>query len=285
MSYLKIPNLYKNQDILLFKECFAMEKIHGTSTHISWKNNSLSFFSGGTKHENFVSLFDQEFLISKFKEIGHDEITVFGEGYGGKEQGMKKTYGDKLKFIAFEVKIGDSWLNVEHAENICKFLGLEFVHYVKISTDLKEIDAQRDADSVQAIRNGCGAGHIREGIILHPLIEVRKNNGERIIAKHKRDEFRETKTPRPIVDPERLKVLNDAELIAKEWVTKNRLEHILQKIPDYGIEKMSDIIGAMINDIKIEGAGEIVWTKDVEKIISRETALLFKNEMKKNLYK
>lgn len=29
MSYLHIPNLYKDQTILMFKEVFAMEKIHG----------------------------------------------------------------------------------------------------------------------------------------------------------------------------------------------------------------------------------------------------------------
>lgn len=58
---------------------------------------------------------------------------------------------------------------------------------------------------VQAIRNGMGS-HIREGVILRPLIEVRKNNDERIIVKHKRDEFRETKEHRHVeTDPDKLK--------------------------------------------------------------------------------
>jgi hypothetical protein len=30
MGYLHIDNLYKSQDILLFKRCYALEKIHGT---------------------------------------------------------------------------------------------------------------------------------------------------------------------------------------------------------------------------------------------------------------
>lgn len=37
MSYADIENLYKNRRIMLFKECYAMEKIHGTSAHVGWK--------------------------------------------------------------------------------------------------------------------------------------------------------------------------------------------------------------------------------------------------------
>ena len=29
MSYMEIPNLYKDKTILMFKQCYAMEKIHG----------------------------------------------------------------------------------------------------------------------------------------------------------------------------------------------------------------------------------------------------------------
>lgn len=29
MGYMHINNLYKNQEILMFKECFALEKVHG----------------------------------------------------------------------------------------------------------------------------------------------------------------------------------------------------------------------------------------------------------------
>ena len=31
MGYLHIENLYKAQDILLFRECYALEKVHGTA--------------------------------------------------------------------------------------------------------------------------------------------------------------------------------------------------------------------------------------------------------------
>ena len=60
MAYRHIDNLYKNQDILLFKECYASEKIHGTSAHVRWtEEGGLSFFSGGEQHDRFMALLQQ----------------------------------------------------------------------------------------------------------------------------------------------------------------------------------------------------------------------------------
>ena len=287
MAYLhKINNLYKDQSILMFNETFCLEKLHGTNIKLTYSiEEGLRFFSGGARYENFIKLFNQEEILEKLKLIGHN-ITLYGECIGGKEQGMSHTYGDKMSCVFFDVKIGDSWLSVPQAEDFCKSLNLEFVHYVKTSTNLADLDAQRDADSVQAVRNGCGSGKLREGIVCRGLVELTKNNGERVICKHKREEFRETKTPRPIIDPHKLEVLKNAEMISNEWITKTRLEHILQKIPvpDPSIELMSEVISSMVEDIKIEGAGEIIWNKDVEKVICRQTALLFKNYLKGKLY-
>jgi len=286
MSYLDIQNLYKTQDILLFKECYALEKIHGTSSHLLVKHNpvSLHFFSGGEKYENFVNLFNQVDLLEKFNEIFgpamDQSVVVYGEAYAGKQQGMSATYGTNLKFIVFDVKIGDSWLAVPQAEDIAKKLGLEFVHYSKISTDLKDIDTERDADSVQAIRNGIGIGKMREGVVLRPLIEVIKNNGERIIAKHKRDEFSEHSHPPRVIDPAKIEVLKEAEDIANQWVTEMRLTHILQELPNCtSIEHTAIVIKAMIADIYKEGKGEIVESKETATAIGKVTAQLWKKRV------
>lgn len=284
MAYLHIDNLYKNQEILELKECYAMEKIHGTSANISYNNKTLHLFPGGEKYEKFVTLFDQKELKKRVEQLGVEKITVYGEAYGGKCQGMKDIYGDNLKFVAFEVKIGKNWLSVPQAEEIVKSLGLEFVHYIKIPTTLDAINKEMLADSVQAVRNGMGEGKKREGIVLRPLTEVTKNNGDRIIAKHKNPNFRETKTKREITDPDKLKILKDAQAVAEEWVTIMRLNHVLDKIENPSMEKMKEIIGRMIEDIKREGKGEIVWSKPVGKAIGRRTAKItkeyFQNKLK-----
>ncbi len=282
-----INNLYKDQTILMFKECYALEKIHGTSSHISWnkEEQKVKLFSGGESYEKFVSIFDIVFLETKFKEFfSESNVIIFGEAYGGKQQGMGETYGKVLKFIAFEVKIDEYWLNVPLAENICKSLNIEFVDYVKVSTDLVSLDAERDKNSIQAIRNGCGEGKMKEGIVLRPLIEFRTNNGDRVIAKHKRDEFKETKTPRKVVNPEEFKIMENAKAIAEEWVTEMRLKHVLDKLPQgINVESTKLVINAMIEDIYREAKGEIVESKEVTKYIGSRTAVLFKKKIQNEM--
>jgi len=317
MGYLHINNLYKEQAILMFRECYALEKIHGTSAHVSLKLNpsnptqrQLVFFSGGEKHERFVALFDQEKLLAAFNDLGIPDdrmpITIYGEAYGGSQQGMSGTYGNSLKFIAFDVQIGEYWLDVPNAEQVCQKLGIEFVHYVKISTDLKEIDAQRDAPSVQAIRNGISVQAVssdgtigtvenpkkREGVVLRPLVEVRLNNGDRVIAKHKGDDFKETTKERRVLSPEdeakrqaQMKAVADAQSTANEWVTLMRLNHVLDKIPGHNMDQMGSIIKAMMEDVFREGTGELNETDQTRKAIGKRTVELYKQLLREGLEK
>lgn len=297
MGYMHIDNLYKNTDILQFKKVYALEKIHGTSAHIKWlvtredaadgihggsTHWGLTFFSGGEKHDNFVKLFNELELRAKFHELGLDSVTIYGEAYGGKQQGMKDTYGPNLRFVAFDVLIGENWLSVPQAESLCKNLGIEFVDYALVDATVEELNLQRDRESIQAVRNGMGPGKLREGVVVRPPFEVKTNNGKRLIAKHKRDEFRETKTPRP-VDPEKLKILEDAKEIASEWVTEMRLSHVMDKLTPPATEPQDTprVIKAMLEDISREGCGEIGWTPEATKTIGNTTAVMFKKRISK----
>ena len=316
-AYKSIENLYKNQMILLFKECYATEKAHGTSSHISFKRTrqvphclvdgipqpivsagteeewqkqypdkiEITFFSGGASHEQFVALFDQKALEEKFRALGFTDLIVYGEAYGGKMQGMSKTYGKELKFIAFEVKTPTSWFDVPRAEHFANLLGLEFVPYTKISCTLEAIDAERDRDSEIAIRNGMGPGHIREGIVLRPLFEFvhQGEHGGTIRVKHKRDEFKETKTHREVVeDPTYLKVLSDAQEVADEWCTEMRMLHVLDKLPQDN-EDLGLVIKAVFEDIEREGKGEIVIGKETRGAIAKKVVQMYKERQMKLL--
>lgn len=278
MAYMHLENLYRKQDILNFKQLWSMEKIHGTSAHIKWKDGKVIFFSGGEKHENFVKLFDAQALAERFREVGQD-LTIYGEAYGGKQQGMSTTYGPELKFIAFDVNIGDYWLNVPRADSFIKSCGLEFVHYEQTDSSLESLNRLRDADSVQAVRNGMGSGKKAEGVVLRPLEEYTDNRGNRVMAKHKRDDFRETKTPRAVSEAE-LQVLTDVKAIADEWVTEMRVTHVLDKIEGGAeLSKMSIMLDAMLEDIKREGEGEITWSKEAEKAVKTQSAIMIKRRL------
>lgn len=282
MGYMHIDNLYKNQDILLFKECYALEKIHGTSAHVAYDpEKGIRFFSGGAKNETFVALFNEEELKVKFEELLEFGTTFYGEAYGGKMQGMSKSYGKELKFIVFDVKIGHSWLSVPQAAELARSCGFEFVFYQRVSTDLEALDEARDMGSIQAVRNGLEEGHIQEGVVLRPLIEVTKNNGARVICKHKRPEFAERKTI-PDVDPAKREIMEKAGAIAEEWVTPMRLTHVLDKLgnPDQ-MENIPQVIKAMVEDVCREASDEIVDSKAARKAIGAKAVQLYKARVQK----
>ena len=297
MGYRHINNLYKDQTVLMFKRLYAMEKIHGTSAHLSFKFNSdentgipyntVTYFSGGEKHENFVNIFNQEDLLEKANNLqfNHD-FTVYGEAYGGKQQGMSETYGKELKFVAFEVQIGDRFMKVPYAKEICDKLGIEFVHYEEIDADPELIDKLANAPSVQAQRNGVENPKLpREGVVLRPVMEFLHPDGVgRIMAKHKNDIYKEREHAPKLQNPEDLKVLEDAKAIAQEWVTPMRLVHVMDKLVAGGIvieeKRMNDIIAAMVEDVEREAKGEIVENKQTRKAINQRTAKLIIEHLK-----
>jgi hypothetical protein len=286
----------------MFKRLYALEKIHGTSAHITFLTSVnpeegefyyfCKFFSGGEKFENFVKLFNQEELCKKAKELPFNtEFTVYGEAYGGKQQGMSETYGKELKFVAFEVQIGDKWMKVPYAKEICDKLGIEFVHYEEIDADPELIDKLANAPSVQAQRNGVENPKLpREGVVLRPLVEFLHPDGVgRIMAKHKNDIYKEREHAPKLQNPEDLKVLEDAKAIAQEWVTPMRLNHVMDKLVAGGMvieeKRMNDIIAAMVEDVEREAKGEIITNKQTHKAISQRTAKLIIEHLKSKINK
>jgi hypothetical protein len=290
-----INNLYKCQDVLLFKRVFVLEKIHGSSAHIAFtvdvseaifpivkeeRTLGIRYFSGGADHASFSALFNDEELLRDFEEKVYAgcPVTIYGEAYGGKMQKMSDVYGKDLKFVAFDVKVGDCWLSVPQAAEVCGLLGLDFVWWDEVEANVDLLNLVRDQESTQAVRNGMGNDKESEGIIIRPLIELTKNNGDRIIAKHKRDKFRETAKVRKVVDPAQMEVLKEAQAIADEWVTAMRLEHVIDKLPgvSLGVEFISKLIPAMVEDVKRESEGEVEWTTAAGKAVGKNTAMLVK---------
>ncbi|AYV78126.1 MAG: ligase 2 [Edafosvirus sp.] len=280
MGYLSIQNLYKCQEVIAkYAEWYALEKIHGTSAHITF-NKEIKFSSGGSKHSDFIKIFNQDDIKNKFDDMKIEgKVVVYGEAYGGKLLKMAETYGPELKFVAFDVKVNDKWLTVPEAETFVKKLGLEFVSYKKISSTIKELDEARDEESIQAIRNGMGKGKLREGIVIRPLKEEDNKHDERIIYKHKRTEFSEHKTPKKLGDE--IMTSQSAIQIAEDWVTEMRLEHVLDKLKKKKKElSIPNVIDAMVADILREGRGEIDESPTLIKNIKSESANLYKKYQK-----
>lgn len=275
MGYIHIQSLYKDQTILLFRRCWALEKVHGTSAHVTLHHGMLSLFSGSESPASFAALFDKADLSARLASLGHPKVTVYGEAYGGRCMGMRQTYGNQLRFIAFDVQIGGHWLSVPDADQIVSALGLEFVPFGQVSTDLADLDQARDARSVVAQRRGCG-DRPQEGVVLRPLVEVTLNSGSRVIAKHKCEPFSERATPQKVVDQNQLVVLSEAQAIAQEWVTRVRLIHVIDKLPGpLSVSMTQQVVSAMVADVYREAAGEVVESREARQAIGRRTAQLF----------
>jgi len=271
-----------------------MEKVHGTSCHIRWDGKKMHLFSGGAAGESFAKCFDIPSLTAKLLEVfGDKPACVYGEGYGGKEQGMRDTYGATLCFIVFDVQVGEYWLDLPGAVDVATKLGLEFVPYERIPATVEAMNAARDKPSEVAVRRGCGGNTdkygfcppISEGVVLRPIYRIYGENGERICCKHKRDEFKERgNVPQLTDDPEQLAVLTEAQAIAEEWVTPQRLGHILDKLGN--TREMKDIpkiIAAMQEDVLREAKGEIVEGKTTLKAIGTKAVSLFKDLLQEEL--
>ena len=285
MSYLSIENLSSKSEIFLFKECYALEKIEGTSAHLHFKSKDtfpndydVTIFPGGASIDRFSKLFDIENIKSILLSLGipseHD-VTIFGEAYGGSIQKMSKTYGLDLKFVVFDIKVGENWLSVTQASDIANKLGLDFVPYERISTQMEDLNKERDRPSVQAERNGF-KDKKREGVIVRPVIEVKLNNGKRVISKHKGSDHREVE--RQEIDPERLEILNNAELIADSWVVMPRVKNAFSHFPEeaHKIENMKDFINYIFNDVVKDSDGEFEITKEIKSAICKKAARLSK---------
>lgn len=279
MGYMHIENLYREQEILQQERCFALEKIHGTSTHVAWQGGALRFHAGGVSHDQFAALFPAD-LASRF--AGLPDLTIYGEGCGGKCMKMSHAYGKELRFIAFDVQIDGAWLSVPAAAQLVADVGLDFVAWEEGPCTVAWLDAQRDLPSSLAEKLGLGT-QIREGVVVRPLLEMSDRRGKRLIVKHKRAEFAETATPRE-VDPARQMKLLESEAIAKEWATEMRLTHVLDKMGNpTDLARIPDVIAAMVEDVEREATGEIVPSKDARRAIGSRTALMFKKRVTDSL--
>lgn len=304
MGYRKITNLQIDHPLFLFREVVAMEKCHGSSTHLTFtftpeKGWEVRAFSGGIKYPDFVFMMNTRYKLStdvlaKVTALTDSQdiqkITIYGEGYGGRCQNMGDVYGP-LNFVAFEVckevpgadGPRECWLDVPRAARFVEALGLPFVFYEKGPATIEWLDAQRNRPSEQAKRNGMGDNKEGEGIVVRAPIELYDDNGGRLIAKYKRENFRETATARALTEDD-IKEQHDAEEIANEWVVEERLNHVLSALVAKGHSRLTIrdtrlVMDAMIEDVSIEAVGKIVWSEAAGRAIGKRASMMFKRRL------
>jgi len=280
----------------------CMEKIHGTSTYINCSTEKkIVLHSGGEPGANFRKLFDLEHLeavlMGLLEKNSWSNIRVHGECYGAKQQKMSTTYGLKLKFIVFDVKItndgNERFLPLAEAVEITKQCCLEFVPFVIGPNTPKWIEEQTRLPSIQAEINGCGTDKLREGVVVRSIDETPMADGTRAIFKHKNAHFWETRVPGRLTinesetaSPslsEKLDQYTIVDDIANNWVTEMRGMHVADKIlhtkPDNEkrlvLLDIKTFVNNMVADVKKESVGEIDWNDQLEAQIRRKSGAIF----------
>lgn len=283
MSYLHIENLDKDGRVLLFKQVWATEKIHGTGAWIVYSGPGPKLkFHSGQNAVAFASLFDAEKIKADLaKRFDLKPVTLYGEHYGGKIMAdMVGTYGPEYRFALYDVLVDGKWLSFDIVQKLGAELGLDVVSGHVVDATIETLAIERDRPSEQAVKNGITEPRKREGIVIRPLREM-YDNKSRIIAKFKGDDFRETRTPR-VPSAERLPAITEAEKIAWEWVTEMRLTHVLNKLGNpTDPRKTPEVIAAMTEDILRESKGEIVFSPEAGKAIARAAGALYIERPKK----
>ena len=272
-KYSSIDNLTSKSDILNY-ECVVTEKIHGTNARfgissedgilVGSRNNivhkgSELLNNQHDGHYGFVGwVLNQHELLSQIATVYPDHI-FYGEWCGSNiQKGIK--YCNEKELYIFDIKDENGvyldWDNVIHA---CTILGLNHVpEIVRGIIPVEELTRMLDQVSVVGKRNGfTDPDNTQEGFVIKTLKTQYDNRGNRMIAKYKSEKWAEkAKAPKPkLLDPEKLKLHEEARIFAESVTTLGKITTIIDHIVrDSGNEELSmkrtpEFLKEFVNDV------------------------------------
>ena len=164
------------------------EKVDGTNIRVMFDGESIAF---GGKSDNaqipkpLVKWLQDAFIPRQglFYPLFSEGVCLYGEGYGGKIQKAGATYGPEQRFVLFDVKIGDWWLQRKDVEEIAEKFCIECVPVVGAGPLSRMIEEVREGVTSR------WGDFQAEGYVARPTAELCSRNGQRIITKVKGKDF------------------------------------------------------------------------------------------------
>jgi len=188
----------------------ATEKANGTNVSIHWDGHMVSIhgrtgsaqlpvdlmtmlsacFGGDATEQVFEQLFPtKSFYDDSGEKVASDvvtEATIYGEGIGPKIQKAGKLYGDQYRFLVFDIKVGNTYL--EHSnpfyKQIIRAFGLEEVPTLQDMTPNEAIEFVKSKP-----RSWINANAPMEGVVLRPKVRLYGPDGSRLIVKVKAKDY------------------------------------------------------------------------------------------------
>lgn len=199
-KYTNIENLRNRPRAILDGEMVvATEKIHGTNCRIGvvdgvWMAGSreLRRKETTTPESNFywypTTLKSVQQMVAALVEKGAKSVVLYGEVYGSKVQSLNYgVSGGSLGFSAFDLMIDGKYVNYDDFLHHCHQHLVPTVPAIYIGP--YSIEAIKSVASGQTLINTAVASHIREGVVVKPLVERTDPKLGRVILKYLSDDY------------------------------------------------------------------------------------------------
>jgi RNA ligase (TIGR02306 family) len=195
--YTEIENLRNFPDVFApGEEVVVSEKIHGTNARIGWVEGKLLAGSHGLQRKRpepeeiatntywFPSTLEPvRSLLDELRQ-GHAVAILYGEIYGSRVQSLH--YGQRagLGFAAFDVLVGEHYLDYDDFAALCARHGVATVPLLERGlfslARIAELSRGQTALPDQ---------HIREGVVVRPVAERFDPQIGRVILKYLSDDY------------------------------------------------------------------------------------------------
>lgn len=188
---------FRNETVEFLKDAERVftEKIDGTNIRIYWDGHKVEF-GGRTDNaeiprpllDSLNKIFGTTETEELFEQIfGEKNVILFGEGYGGRIQGVGNEYRPDESFILFDVLIGENYQTREWVEKTAQMFGIKAVPVLFTGPLQAGIDyVCGHPKSVVAMKDT-----YMEGVVARPKVELKDRCGRRVIVKIKWKDFKD----------------------------------------------------------------------------------------------
>ena len=276
-KYMKQVN---EKDIELF---VVTEKIHGTNLSVIINDNELIYARReGIIDDYFYNyLYTMQKLEDTYKRIYEylksiyncNSIQIVGEFAGGgyPHPNASHLFDKNYKLVqqeiyyapfnfhyVFDIIVDDKYLDYIELQSICEAFKLIYAYPLFIGTLEKCLQYPNNTISVLSayfMKDSIIDNNICEGNVIRPLYESKLNNNDRVIIKHKNEQWSEVKKD---IDPILLSKItgeyidDNTKLLLEEaikYITKNRLLNVLSNMNDNAKKNINAVTGKFVSDI------------------------------------
>jgi RNA ligase (TIGR02306 family) len=192
------------------EEIVITEKLHGTNAKIAriegeWMAGSMTVRRKmPTDGSLLTSLYWYPLTLPGVKELlegleqaGHSQAILYGEVVGSKVQNLSYGFEGALGFRAFDILVDGKYLDYDTFDITCRHFGIETVPLLYRGPF--SLDVVKNLSSGKTVLQ---ASHIREGVVVKPVVERIDPKVGRVVLKYISDEYLFGKEKGKVTDTE-----------------------------------------------------------------------------------